>query len=256
MRIATPKNSGFTLIELMISAAVASIILVASYACLNAGVASQKIIEPRTEILQSARVAMSVMAADLRSACKLDPDFDFVGETRTIGEMEADNLDFATHHYMPRRLNEGDYCQVSYFISKSRDGKSFSLWRRHNPRIAPDSLSGGIRDEIVSGVAGLTLEYYDGLDWYDTWGDANVDKKKKYTSEDPPNMTGFPQAVRITLLLDAEPPSDKTAAKASDKAKTVPPFAFQTVVRIEMASASQSGSSDNMSAPQGQGGAN
>src|SRR5271156_6741980 len=103
------RVAAFTLIELTISAAVASIILVASYLCLSAGVASQKLIEPRTAALQSARVALAMMSADLRSACSLCPDFDFVGEARTIGEMDADNLDFATHYYLPARACEGDY---------------------------------------------------------------------------------------------------------------------------------------------------
>src|SRR5580704_13797880 len=108
MKAPPREASGFTLIELTISAAIASIILVASYLCLSAGVASQKVIEPRTEVLQSARVALAMMGADLRSACSLCPDFDFVGEQRTIGEMDADNLDFATHFYVPARHNEGD----------------------------------------------------------------------------------------------------------------------------------------------------
>jgi len=243
-RGAAPKpmrsTKGFTLIELTISAAVASIILVASYLCLSAGIASQKMIEPRTEVLQSARVALAMMSADLRSACSLSPDFDFVGEARTIGEMEADNLDFATHFYMPARVCEGDYCQVSYFVDKGRDTNHFSLWRRRNPHISPDPLSGGSREEIVPGLRGLTLEYYDGLDWYDTWGDASVKKKTKYTTVEPPNMTGFPEAVRITLLLDPEP------GKSMEKA--APPMVFQTVVRLELADVkAPAGGSDNSS---------
>jgi len=221
------RSQGFTLIELTISAAVGSIILVASYLCLSAGVASQKMIEPRIEVLQSARVALAMMSADLRSACSLCPDFDFVGEQRAIGEIEADNLDFATHYYMPSQANEGDYCQVSYFVDKGRASNSMSLWRRRNPHIAPDPLDGGSREEIVPGVRGLTLDYFDGLDWYDTWGDASVKKKTKYTTVQPPNMSGFPEAVRITLLLDPEP--GKSAEKAA------PPLAFQTVVRLELA---------------------
>jgi prepilin-type N-terminal cleavage/methylation domain-containing protein len=221
------QRGGFTLIELTISAAVASIILVASYLCLSAGVASQKMIEPRTEILQGARVALAMMSADLRSACSLSPDFDFVGEQRTIGEMEADNLDFATHYYMPARSAEGDYCQVSYYVDKSRGSAHFSLWRRRNPHIALDPLSGGSKEEIVPGLRGLTLEYYDGLDWYDTWGDASVKKKVKYTTTEAPNLSGFPEAVRITLLLD--PNQDKGAEKEG------PPLVFQTVVRLELA---------------------
>ncbi|HTA31529.1 MAG TPA: prepilin-type N-terminal cleavage/methylation domain-containing protein, partial [Candidatus Cybelea sp.] len=228
----TPQRA-FTLIELTISAGVASIILVAAYLCLSAGVASQKMIEPRTQVLQSARVALAMMSADLRSACSLCPDFDFVGEERTLGEMQADNLDFATHYYMPARANEGDYCQVSYFVDKSRGTNGFSLWRRRNPHIAPDPLTGGSREEIVPGLRGLTLEYYDGLDWYDTWGDANVDKKVKYTTTPPPNLSGFPEAVRITLLLDPNP--DKYTVKRE------PPLVFQTVVRLEMADAQAPG---------------
>jgi len=223
------RSGGFTLIELMISASVASIILVASYLCLNAGVASQKMIEPRTEVLQSARVALAMMSADLRSACSLCPDFDFVGEERALGEMEADNLDFATHFYMPARTGEGDYCQVSYFVEKGRGTTNFSLWRRRNPHIAPDPLSGGSREEIARGLRGLTLEYYDGLDWWDNWGDASIKKKVKYTTVQAPNLSGFPEAVRITLLLDPNP------EKGGEKRE--PPLVFQTVVRLEMADA-------------------
>ncbi len=233
----------------MISAAIASIVLIASYLCLSAGVASQRLIEPRTEAMQSARVALAMMTADLRSTCSLSTNFDFVGEERAIGEMEADNLDFATRHYMPQRPNEGDYCQVSYYIDKSRDGKGYSLWRRRNPRIAPDPLEGGIEDEIVPGVKGFTLEFYDGLDWYDTWGDANVKKKTKYTTVELPNVSGFPQAVRITLLLNND--SGKPASKAKENEPPAPPFAFQTVVRLEMAGA-QSPSTDSGQTPGGQ----
>ena len=247
-------RGGFTLIELTISAAVASIILAASYLCLSAGVAGQKLIEPRTEALQSARVALSLMSADLRSACSLSPDFDFVGEQRAIGEMEADNLDFATHYYTPKRPGEGDYCQVSYFVDKERGSERFSLFRRRNPHLAPDPLSGGSREEIARGLRGLTLEYYDGLDWYDNWGDATVNKKLKYTTVAAPNLSGFPEAVRITLMLDANP--EKATDKTTEKKE--PPLVFQTVVRLELADSSAAGggagSSDGSSSAQaGQG---
>jgi prepilin-type N-terminal cleavage/methylation domain-containing protein len=245
------RSGGFTLVELTISAAVASIILTASYLCLNAGVAGQKLIEPRTEVLQNARVALAMMSADLRSACSLCPDFDFVGEQRAIGEMEADNLDFATHFHAPARSGEGDYCQVSYYADKSRGTGQFSLWRRRNPRLAPDPLSGGSREEIARGLRGLTLEYFDGLDWYDTWGDASVKKKVKYTTTAAPNLSGFPEAVRITLLLDPNP--EKSAEKKE------PPLVFQTVVRLELADApapaAGADAADNSNSAGGSGGA-
>ena len=36
-------------------------------------------VEPRVEVFQNARVAMALMTADLRDACPLSKDFDFLG---------------------------------------------------------------------------------------------------------------------------------------------------------------------------------
>ena len=81
------RNSAFTLIEVMISVALMSLILVSAYLCLNAGFSAQKLIEPRAEIIQNARVAMAIMTADLRAACPLSKDQDFIGVTRTVGDI-------------------------------------------------------------------------------------------------------------------------------------------------------------------------
>src|SRR5579859_7715500 len=94
-------QNGFTLIEIMISAALIALILVSGYACLNAAVSSRKLIEPRLEVFQNARVAMAIMTADLRAACPLSKDYDFLGMHRMLGDVQADNLDFATHNYTP-----------------------------------------------------------------------------------------------------------------------------------------------------------
>ena len=59
---------GFTLVELVISGALMSVILASSYMCLSAGVASRNMVEARSEAAQSARVALQMMAADLRCA--------------------------------------------------------------------------------------------------------------------------------------------------------------------------------------------
>jgi type II secretion system protein J len=251
-------RSGFTLIELMISAAIGAVVLVASYLCLSAGLATQKLIEPRTEVLQTARVVLAMMSADLRSACSLSPDFDFVGEQRMLGAMEADNLDFATHDYTPRRPHEGDYCQVSYFADKNPKSERVSLWRRRNARLAPDPLDGGSREELARGLRGLKLQYYDGLDWYDTWGDTNPDKKQKNRTLVASNLFGMPEAVKITLILDATPPKNGATTKADEHPE--PPLVFQTVVRLELTDAPEASaapfSSDNANPANGAGGGN
>lgn len=232
----------------MISVALAAIILLSAYLCLNAGFASQKLVESRAEVIQTARVAMAIMSADLRSACPLSKDFEFLGMHRMLDEVEADNLDFATHNYVPRRPREADFCEVSFFVEKDPGSGRCTLWRRRNPTIALDPLAGGSREEIAHGLRGVRFEYYDGYDWYDTWGETEGDHKAKKPSLDKANLSGMPEAVRITLSFDPSPGSTNAAALEKDTA-VEPPLVFQTVARLNLAALSQrsaaSGSSTN-----------
>jgi prepilin-type N-terminal cleavage/methylation domain-containing protein len=244
-------RAGFTLIEVVISSALMAMIIVAAYLCLNACVASQKAMEPRLEVIQNARVAMALMAADLRAACPLDKNSEFLGMPRTLGNIEADNLDFATHNYTPRHAHEGDFCEESFYLSPSPETGAISLYRRRNPRIAPDPLNGGSKEEIARNVLGLRFEYYDGLDWYESWGDVQSRGKAQTSNRSQPNLTGMPEAVRITLWLDsnprAKPATDAANVESAanvDKEKHEPPLVFQTIARLNLRSASQSGTTD------------
>ena len=257
------NTSGFTLIELVISAALMTMILVSSYFCLSTAFSTQKIIEPRADIIQNARVALAIMSADLRGACPLSTNYPFLGMHRMVGDSDADNLDFATHNYTPRRPHEGDFCEVSFFVDKDPVSGSFTLWRRRNPTLAFDPLSGGSREEIARGLLGLKFEYYDGFDWYDTWGDVEGTGKQLTSSRDQPNLFGLPDAVRISLLFDRNPrsrapPSSATPQSletvaapptpiSSEKDTAEPPLVFQTVARLNLAHSSERGVSGGSS---------
>jgi len=247
--------AAFTLIEVMISSALMALILVSAYLCLGAGFSAQKLIEPRAEIIQNARVALALMAADLRAACPLSKTDDFLGMTLTVGDIEADNVDFATHNYTPRRAREGDFCQESFYLDKDLETGQFSLWRRRNPTIAPDALAGGSKEEIAKGVVGLKLEYFDGTDWYDSWGEVKSPGKPQTSMREQNNLSGLPEAVRITLLMDSKP-GKKNPDLAAGEEKPEPPLAFQTVARLNLVSATQNnasaadaGNSDNPASP-------
>lgn len=238
------REQGFTLIEMVISAALMALVLGASYACLNAAISGKRLIEPRADVLQNARVAMTMISADLRAACPLSKDFEFLGMHRMIDDIQADNLDFATHNYTPRRPREADYCQVSYFVEREDASSDVSLYRRRNPTIAPDPLSGGSRELVARGLRGVSFEYYDGWDWYDTWGEVNPEKKERKASALAPNLSGMPEAVRVTLWFNPNPASAKRAdPEAPDTSEH--PLMFETTVRLNLAAASQSGFSGN-----------
>jgi prepilin-type N-terminal cleavage/methylation domain-containing protein len=242
------KDEGFTLIEMVISGAVAAMIISAAYMCLNAAIAGQKLIEPRAEAVQNARVIMAMMTADLRAACPLSKEFEFLGMARTIEDLQADNLDFATHHYTPQHEREGDYCQVSYYVEKEKGTGDLVLYRRRNRVIAIDPLSGGSRELIAHGLRGVRCEYFDGYDWYDSWGETDPKKKDRKSAQIAPNLSGMPEAVRITLWVNPNPKKPKAdPLKPGEEPRSEPPLVFQSVARLNLTAASQSGLSQDAS---------
>jgi prepilin-type N-terminal cleavage/methylation domain-containing protein len=247
------NRSAFTLIEVVISSALMAMIIVSAYLCFSASVAGRKTLEPRLEVIQNARVAMALITADLRAACPLGTNYQFLGMHRTAGDAMADNVDFATHNYTPKHPHEGDFCQMSYYLDRDPQTGRFNLWRRRNPTIAPDPLSGGMKEEIADGVLGLQFEYFDGLDWYDTWGDASG--KAQTSQRSQPNLSGMPEAVRVTLWFSAEPRKKNETPSEDQPHET--PMIFQTVARLNLAAAANGGGSGSASSDQiSQGGVN
>ncbi len=249
--IGAPANRAFTLIEVVISSALMALILVSAYLCLSAGVAGKNIVEPRADIFQTVRVTLALLTADLRGACPLPGDSAFLGMKRMVGDTEADNLDFATHNYTPRHAREGDFCETSYYVQQDPQSGHFSLWRRRNPTLAPDPMSGGSQEEIAQDIIGVRYEYSDGEDWYDTWGEVEGKAKAANSQIQPSNLEGLPEAVRITLMMDSNPKS-KTNSTTGERI-IEPPLVFQTVVQLNLAevtdntgnSSSSSGSSSS-----------
>jgi prepilin-type N-terminal cleavage/methylation domain-containing protein len=233
-------QAAFTLMELVVSVALMSIILGVGYACLSAGVSSRKLVEARSDVVQTARVAMALITADLRAACPLSDEFEFIGMSRRIGDIQADNLDFGTHNHSPRAPHEGDFAEISYFLERQPESGQFSLWRRRDPYPDPEPLSGGTREEIARGLVGLQFEYFDGFDWFDQWGDPDGRRR----GQDPdiarldPNLYGLPEAVRITMWFSVDPPSTSTHSSTTPlNAEPEPPMVFRTVARLNLAPA-------------------
>jgi type II secretion system protein J len=232
----------FTLVELLVSSALMSAILVSAYLCLRAVISGQDLVESRAEVIQTARVAMALMTADLRCATPLSEEFEFLGMSRVLGDMKADNLDFGTHNYTPQRRGEGDFIEVSYYLDKNQETGRFSLWRRRDSSPDAEPLSGGAREEIAAGVRGLRFEYFDGFDWYTDWGDPQGRRRGQTQQLESsflmPNLSGMPEAVRITLWMD--PQTEKRTD--TENGKEEPPLMFDTIVRLNLARRTWDGS--------------
>lgn len=243
------QKIGFTLFELLITVAIASMVLISAYACLQAGLVTRKEMESRAETLQSGRVALNWMARDLRSASPLSVESEFVGLSRMIESIEADNIDFATRYHKPAAPGETGFRETSYFLGFNETTGTLSLWRRTDSYRDPEPLSGGLIEEIVRNVQGLKLEYYDGIEWFDDWGSAEPQPLDATSLLLNSNLSGMPDAVRITLKLAVNPkknsrsrsrsslasstsPLNSTGESSVDPAEEEDSMTFQTIVRL------------------------
>lgn len=228
--VAPTRPHAFTLVELVISVALLTLVLGAAYACLQAALGTRRTLEPRSDRFQAARVTLALLTADLRSAAPLHKGPEFLGAPRQLGKLSAGNLDFATHHFTPRLDGEGDYASVSWYVETDPATGEGVLWRRRNPGFSPDPLSGGRREEILRPVEGFDLQFYDGFDWFDTWGDPNGRARQENSFRDRPNLVGMPKAVRITLTLPGE--ATPASGNASGTSTNAAPVSFEAVVMI------------------------
>jgi prepilin-type N-terminal cleavage/methylation domain-containing protein len=282
VRNAGARAKGFTLIELVVGVSVISGILATAYVCLHAGLRGQDDLLHRREAGQCARAAFALLGADLRAACRLSEDIEFVGMSRDIGGMEADNIDFATRNWSPRGPGEGGSTEVSWYVDGSREVAGLALWRRRDPTPDRDPLGGGFKEEIASGISMFKVEYSDGFLWYEEWGSAEGKDRMGTIEASAWNSTGLPEAVRITLAFPQSPaplhpPGGEAAAPrgpteekepapkreeprkdikdiagmpkmASEKDEKPPrPLTFRTVVRLNLAGAQDSGGSESSS---------
>ena len=230
------STAAFTLVELMVSSALMAIILGSAYLCFSAGIDSRKMIETRSDISQTARVALELMSADLRAATPLSADNDFLGMARQVDGTDASNLDFATHHYRPLGKAQADWAEISYYIDKDMESGLLNLYRRRDPTPDPEPLIGGSKELIAENVRGLSVLYYDGFDWFETWGDPSG--KQQYSELPPSNIVGIPEAIHITLSLG---PAGEIIDETIATTNRPPSLLFQTTVRPQLAGARWNG---------------
>lgn len=257
------RSSGFTLFELLITVALASIVLASAYGILRAGLVTQRDVEYRADVIQSGRVALDWMSRDLRSAVALSENMEFVGMSRMIETVEADNLDFATRYGKPTLPGESDFKEVSYFLRSNERVGGLSLCRRVDPTLDEEPLSGGRIEELIRHVAGLKFEYYDGLEWFDDWGSSEPLDLETIDPLLQSNLTGMPVAVRISLRLALGPHKRPQSGRGASAFSTPTAdleeagrqfMTFKTVVQLQLAdlvsestSTSGTGSTSNTS---------
>lgn len=196
---------GLTLLEVLIASAILSLVASMIWVAFDQTARMRTKLSERQEHDHLARVAITRITRDLRSAfLSLHVNQEqraaavitaFKGRSSNGGSRL--DLTTFTHRRLRRGTHEGDACEVGYQLLDHRgdDGvRGMDLVRRESPRIDNDPERGGVIDVLIPGVKSFELSYYDDQtdQWTETW--------------DSTQATGqvgrLPPRVRVTITLE------------------------------------------------------
>jgi general secretion pathway protein J len=203
--VTTPRRwQGLTLLEVLVASAILALLASMIWVAFDQTGKMRTRLSERQEHDHLARVALTRITRDLRSAflslhVNQEPRAAavitaFKGRSGTGGS----RLDFTTftHRRLRRGTHEGDACEVGYQLLDRRGAASrgMDLVRRESPRIDNDPERGGVIDVLVPEVKSFEVRFFDEVAdrWTETW--------------DSTQATGqvgrLPLRVRVTLALE------------------------------------------------------
>lgn len=193
------SNAGaFTLLEMLVALVIFATLIGALYAVFFSGMhlreASWKDFESgvlREQVTRTIRrdLRNAVVPAGILAGS-------FVGQTQSANQVRSDTLTFySTTGAITDKAPWGDIQSVEYFLTDPIDpGKSgeYDFVRR----VRQNLLATNVEEEdvpeaqwrLLSGVTSLTIQYYDGQAWNDSWDSTTVSNAN-------------PQAVQMTLTF-------------------------------------------------------
>jgi prepilin-type N-terminal cleavage/methylation domain-containing protein len=191
------RQAGFTLIELMLSLALAALIMIILYESFHAVAASKLHADIRVESDQQARTLIWMMSRELRGAVftPLIPSHVLlVGQASRQGGMPMDSITFATLDPTHRRALDPFTAEevVTYAAVPNPNHRGWFMWTRversgllqtANPPAVPPTI-------LATNVLSVHFRYYNGFQWVESWD-----------STSSPAGQALPQAISIELMM-------------------------------------------------------
>lgn len=189
----TPRNAGFTIIEVMLAVAILVTLTALMWFSISSMFASRDAIQARSERFQQVRVTMNRMAEELAAGYMGGPQFgaeelpgeETFGAEEQEGEEDAaalaasaqeeiqlgfigrdDEVSFTTFAHVRTGVREraSDHAEIGYFIRTDRDEEGEMvkmLMRREDVSTDDDLTSGGVIYKMVPEVESVLFEYWD-----------------------------------------------------------------------------------------------
>lgn len=182
---------GYSLIEVILAVTIFSFIAGATFFMFENARQLEAQLARKSELYQTARVAMKMIEDDLRAVYASGKPFDtgLNGSGVTTGERPADRLEFVAVNNRPfdDGRKEIDLTKTVYFVSEK------GLVRERYKLLTGTAALVNAQDvqEVVSDrVRGIKFRYFDGSAWQDSWQSSS--------------MKTMPRAIQVTLYIDEE----------------------------------------------------
>jgi hypothetical protein len=215
-------RTGFTLVEVVLAGTMTVFLLAAMSTTIGQLGRSKSISKARSAAFHRADIALTEVRRQIITMTRSDDLFysrfllfDHSQSLPGSGLADADRDELLVFNTNLRRTvdsqfaGEGLEFEAHMRIEEGPTGPT--LWTRRDPVPDQYELAGGLAIPTVEGVFSLSIEAFDGLDWYTSW-DSDFD--------------GIPKAVRIVVAATG-------AAPGEDPYENAPIAIMRTVVPID-----------------------
>lgn len=170
-------NKGFTLIEILVATAIASIIMIMITTAYNSMITSIREVTAYAEFYEDVNLAVYRIDKDISNTYfnKMNKKISFVAEKKS----ENSILDFVTTEYRQFNLMgnlkhpapSSDIKEVGYYLEKDRKSKNdtWLLIRREDKHFDNEPLEGGETNILLKNVVSLDFAFKQGNDWAERW---------------------------------------------------------------------------------------
>ena len=188
---------GFTLLELLVAVAMVAVIALALSACLHIAFSATDRAHAAIQPSHDAELAMEFLRNDFQNACIPSPPFlgsyvpfQGVNQMGSHGGEADDVLFFSTADARDHTVANGEIKLIELTTEVAAGSTDTVLVRRVTRNLLSPNSSPTVDEEILCrGVAGFSVNYFDGSSWYNSWGTTD-------------SATPTPVAVQVTLTLN------------------------------------------------------
>jgi prepilin-type N-terminal cleavage/methylation domain-containing protein len=212
-----PAHRGFTLIELMIAAVITAFLLGSVALSVGQLGRARNTVKLRFDAHIRADAALSAIRRDVAGITRAQDLF----YTRLLllddvvrgGSEEFDRDELLVFNTRLRAMRDIDFNGEGFeYETQFRiidDDQGPALWQRADAFPDQYTLAGGKATPLVEGILGLTIQVYDGFNWYDEWDS---------------DISGLPKAVSVIVLASGHRGPDDVFAAPRAFLRTIIPI--------------------------------